>query len=134
MSAPKSGVDGLAEPSPYDDGVFVLNMMFPSDFPSSPPEVRFHTPIMHVNVNSHGKICHDMLSRAWDRSYSVSHVLNSVYALLLVPEVSSPVNSTLAALYHTNIANYKETIRSHVLVHANRPVDLIVSLIMKGSL
>jgi ubiquitin-protein ligase len=132
MCGPKSEIDN-SDPSPYNDGVFVLNVLFPPDYPATPPECRFKN-ILHVNVNSHGKICHDLLSRAWDRDYSMSHVLNSIYALLLVPEVNSPVQSTLAALYHTNPAEYIAKIEAHVFENASKPLDTVVALVMKGQI
>jgi hypothetical protein len=55
-----------------------------------------------------------------------------VYALLLVPEVSSPVDSMLAALYHTNKAEYAAKISSHVLEFASRPLQKIVELVLRG--
>ena len=50
------GPDG----TPYRNGAWVMAVSFPSEYPLSPPEMRFVTPILHCNVNSHGKICHSM--------------------------------------------------------------------------
>lgn len=32
-------------------------MSFPVEYPLLPPEMRFVTPILHCNINAHGKIC-----------------------------------------------------------------------------
>ena len=37
-----------------------MAVSFPPEYPLSPPEMRFITPILHCNVNSHGKICHSI--------------------------------------------------------------------------
>ena len=35
----------------YKGGLFIANAHFPSDYPNSPPEIVFKTPIYHANVN-----------------------------------------------------------------------------------
>ena len=34
-------------------GLFYLEIIFPKDYPNSPPEIHFKTPIYHPNVNNH---------------------------------------------------------------------------------
>ena len=45
--------------SPYQGGIFFLNINFPTDYPFKPPKVSFQTKIYHPNVNSNGSICLD---------------------------------------------------------------------------
>ena len=47
--------------SPYEGGVFFLNIHFPTDYPFKPPKVAFTTKIYHPNINSNGSICLDIL-------------------------------------------------------------------------
>ena len=54
-----AGPDG----TPYRNGNWVCAIAFPEDYPLRAPEVRFLTPILHCNVNSHGKICHSIFDR-----------------------------------------------------------------------
>src|SRR6185295_13585609 len=108
---------GPAPPSPYAKGVFILNVLFPVGYPAEAPELRFATPVLHVNVNQYGKVCHDILRRSWDSAYTMVHVLNSIYGLLLVPEVNAPINSVLALRYHQDQAAYESDIAGHCKQH-----------------
>ena len=49
--------------TPYEGGVFQVNISIPVDFPFSPPEIRFQTKIFHPNVDPSGNICLDVLKR-----------------------------------------------------------------------
>ena len=51
--------------SPYQGGVFFLNIHFPTDYPFKPPKCTFTTRIYHPNINSNGSICLDILKDQW---------------------------------------------------------------------
>ena len=86
------------EGTPYTGGVWLLYIIFPAEFPVEPPEIRFITPIKHCNINQHGRVCHSILGRNWTRETKVRNLLESLYGLLLSPDVDDPLDSSLAEL------------------------------------
>lgn len=47
----KSSFFSGPEGTPFEDGIFVANLSFPSDYPLSPPTMRFVSEIFHPNSN-----------------------------------------------------------------------------------
>jgi len=88
--------------SPYDGGVFFLDITFPQDYPFKPPKVKFNTKIYHCNVNDNGGICLDILKDNWSPALTISKVLLSICSLLTDPNPEDPLVADIAKLYKTN--------------------------------
>ena len=103
----------------YAAGCWLAYVRFPVDYPQVGPEFRFVTPIHHCNVNSHGKICHPILDREWLPDMSMHDVFACVYGLLLSPDKTSPLDSTIALAFYDDSGGYEAQIIEHVKTHAH---------------
>ena len=82
--------------SPYEDGIFNVDLKFPPDYPAAPPRVVMLTPIYHCNIDERGLISLDLLRGDWSSESNASIAIQSVISLLvicnpdepLVPEIS----------------------------------------------
>jgi len=90
--------------SPFEGGVFVLNVIFPDNYPFSPPRITFETPIYHCNVNDSGKICLAILQESWSPSLSVPKVLEAIRLMMQTPDTDYALRQWIADV---TIAYYK---------------------------
>lgn len=91
--------------TPYEGGIFYLQMSFPPDYPMSPPSLTFISEFWHPNVYPDGKVCISILhppgedemsgelpEERWNPTQTVSTILLSVISMLGDPNISSPAN------------------------------------------
>jgi ubiquitin-conjugating enzyme E2 C len=56
-----SGTVSGATGTVYEGMAFKITMKFPSNYPYSPPSIKFDTKCFHPNVDQYGNICLDIL-------------------------------------------------------------------------
>ena len=81
------------ENTPYEGGIFHLEIKFPSDYPKKAPQIRFLTKIFHPNVKQDTwKPCLNIIDGDWSKVskyYSIREVIISIQLLLINPNFES---------------------------------------------
>lgn len=99
--------------TPYEGGIFEVDITVPNDYPFEPPKMKFVTKVWHPNVSSQtGAICLDILKDQWSPAMTLRTALLSVQALLSSPEPNDPQDAQVAKQYLVNRREFDEQARS----------------------
>merc|ERR1711964_638269 len=104
--------------SPYQNGVFFLEIQFPQDYPFKPPKIRFQTKAYHCNINEKGGVCLDILKDNWSPALTISKVLLSISSLLTEPNPRDPLMPQIAKEFTSNRAKHDRTAREWTMKFA----------------
>ena len=107
------------EDTPYQGGIFKLNINFTKDYPFKPPKIYFVTKIYHCNVNPQGGICLDILKENWSPALTISKVLLSICSLMAEPNPDDPLVPEIAELLKENRSQHDSEARTFTLQYAN---------------
>ena len=105
--------------SPYEGGVFELELYLPDDYPMCPPKVRFLTKIYHPNVDKLGRICLDILKKNWSPALMIRTVLLSIQGLMSSPNPDDPLDPAVARHWVDNEEEALQVARQWTNMYAN---------------
>merc|ERR1711968_72919 len=104
--------------SPYEGGVYKLELYLPEDYPMAPPKVRFLTKMYHPNIDKLGRICLDILKDKWSPALQIRTVLLSIQALLSAPNPDDPLDNNVADLWKRDENGAHATAREWTRLYA----------------
>ncbi|KAF5471334.1 hypothetical protein F2P56_011776 [Juglans regia] len=94
--------------TPYEGGIYFLDITFPSDYPFKPPKVVFKTRIFHCNVDTAGVLSLDILKDSWSPALTITKVLLAIRAIFTNPDPYNPIIPGIARLYLADRAKHDE--------------------------
>ncbi|KAJ7258789.1 ubiquitin-conjugating enzyme/RWD-like protein [Mycena haematopus] len=98
------------EDTPYQGGLFEVDIVIPESYPFQPVKMKFITKVYHPNVSSaSGAICLDILKDAWSPVLTLKSTLISLQSLLCSPEPNDPQDAEVAKHYTTSKRSFEET-------------------------
>lgn len=71
--------------SPYEGGLFKLQLYLPDEYPLVPPKVLFMTKIYHPNIDFLGRVGLPILKTEWSPAFKIRSVLVCIQRLLFEP-------------------------------------------------
>jgi len=108
------------EGTPYQKGIFKLDIIIPENYPFVAPKVKFITKIWHPNMSSQtGAICLDTLKDAWAAALSLRTVLLSITSLLNEPQPNDPQDAVVASQFNNEYDIFKQTAHYWTMKYAN---------------
>jgi len=105
--------------SPYEGGMFALELFLPDDYPMVAPKCLFRTKIYHPNIDRLGRICLDILKNKWSPALQIKAVLLSIQALMSAPNVDDPLDEAVADHWKNDEAGAIEQARQWTQQYAN---------------
>eukprot|EP00771_Trimastix_marina_P003821 gnl/Trimastix_PCT/528.p1 GENE.gnl/Trimastix_PCT/528~~gnl/Trimastix_PCT/528.p1 ORF type:complete len:150 (+),score=24.41 gnl/Trimastix_PCT/528:44-493(+) len=105
--------------SPYEGGIFRIELFLPGEYPMAPPKVRFLTKIYHPNIDRLGRICLDILKDKWSPALQIRTVLLSIQALLSAPNPDDPLANDVAEHWKTDEPGALRTAAEWTRQHAS---------------
>ncbi|XP_046744577.1 ubiquitin-conjugating enzyme E2 T-like [Diprion similis] len=108
--------------SPYEGGLFQLEIEIPESYPFEPPRLKFLTPVYHPNIDDAGRICMDLLKMppkgGWKPTISIENLLTAVQLLLSYPNPDDPLMAEIAEEYRLNKAVFERKARKSTAENA----------------
>lgn len=106
--------------TPYDGGLFMVDITLDDQYPFVPPKMKFITKVWHPNVSSaSGAICLDILKDQWSPALTLKTALLSLQALLSSPQPDDPQDAVVAKQYLSDYKQFEATARYWTEMYAS---------------
>ena len=113
----------------YEDGMWLIHVILPSDYPYKSPSIGFLNRIYHPNVDEiSGSVCLDVINQTWTPMFELLNVFEVFLPQLLrYPNPSDPLNGQAAQLLLRDEMKYNKRVREYVRNFSPGPKLLLAS-------
>ena len=98
--------------SPFKGTIYHFIIIFPENYPVSPPKVKHKTFIPRVHINGNSTICLDMFNSGWSMAYTIGSILLQLQSYIFSNEVNESMENSKT--YNESIENSIEEANNYV--------------------
>ncbi|KAF7475026.1 SUMO-conjugating enzyme UBC9-like [Marmota monax] len=100
--------------TPWEGGLFKLQMLFKDDYPSSPPKCKFELLLFHLNVYPSGTVYLSILEEDKDcrPAIRMKQILSGIQELLSESNIQDPAQAEAYTIYCQNREEYEKRVRA----------------------
>ena len=99
------------ENSPWEGGLFSLELRFSCQHPYRPPFAKFTSKMFHPNITEDGIPALDIIQTRWNPNTRIGTILDQLQEMLRMPGSEYPVRPDIAVLQRTNKREYERSVR-----------------------
>ena len=106
------GIPGPKD-SPWEGGIYKINLEFPNDYPIVPPRCVFEKKLFHPNIYPSGAVCLSIINdeEDWRPSLKVKDILLGIQELLKNPNPLSPAQKEAYTTFTRSKKEYENKVR-----------------------
>ncbi|XP_057317103.1 SUMO-conjugating enzyme UBC9-B-like [Hydractinia symbiolongicarpus] len=97
--------------TPWENGLYKLQLKFTKDYPYQPPNCTFNPPIFHPNVYPSGKVALSILERDWTPQITIKQILLGIQLLLDDPNFNNPAQVEAFVLHSQGKHLYEQRVK-----------------------
>lgn len=106
--------------TPYENGFFIFEIIFPKDYPLFPPKFIFKTKIFHPNIGKNGMVSMDLFEDQWTAKIcDFNNIIIIVQSLLDDPNPDDFLNDEAAKLLREDKNKYEKAVKNNTSQFAN---------------
>ncbi|KNA07186.1 hypothetical protein SOVF_174180 [Spinacia oleracea] len=108
--------------SPYEGGVWKIQVKLPDSYPYKRPSIKFLNKILHPNIDeSSGAVCMNVINETWNSAFDLANVFETFLPLLLLyPNPSDPFNVDAAVQMLRDKEQYEKRVKEYCEQYAKR--------------
>ncbi|KAK9063559.1 hypothetical protein SSX86_017429 [Deinandra increscens subsp. villosa] len=104
--------------TPYQGGIFKIDINLPDAYPFAPPHVRFITKIWHPNISHQNGAVRMSIFNDWSPTMGLKATLIALQALLSEPDLSDPLDEFVNSHYRASHASFINNARYYTKKYA----------------
>ena len=106
------------EGTPYESGLFKVQLLFKDVFPKYGPEAKFVTKMFHPNIASDGHVCMDLLNY-WNEKTSMENIFYGIIDLLDNPVPEGGYNNEAKKELEKDYDKYMDIVEEYTEKYAH---------------